>query len=417
MHYLNISFTHKNSTLDVREKLSYSSDKEKHACLKSLLESKYIMGALLISTCNRIEVLANCSDIENANAYIFDLLSNRASLSVEALKENAEISDDSTAIHHLFSVAASLDSMVLGETQIVGQLRDAFRFAYDNHYCGQKLARAMKNAFTCAARVRNTTQISSKPVSMASVSVAKLKSLVDDLNGKKAVVIGVGEMSEITAKHLVTAGADVYIANRTQHKADKLALECGTKTVPFGQLGHVINEFEIIFTATSSPEPIITDAIIKPCSFERYWFDLALPRDINCKEDDKINLFVIDDLKSTVDENLEFREEAAREGHGIIGRAVVDFFDWLSAQDIEPTIKAIYLKADKAAHEESARAIDCGYIPKEYEAETKKMCEQTLKRFLHDITNNIRNGSEDFKSELLSGAMNSVIKNKVSKNR
>jgi len=412
MHYLNISFTHKNSTLDVREKLSYADEKEKHACLEALLKCEYITGAILISTCNRIEVLANCNDVENASSCIFDLLSNRAGMSVEVLKEHADIFDDSTAIHHLFSVAASLDSMVLGETQIVGQLKDAFRFAYDNQYCGAKLARAMKNAFSCAAKVRNTTEISSKPVSMASVSVSKLKSLVSDLSGKKALVIGVGDMSEITAKHLVNAGADVYIANRTQHKADELAIECCTKTLPFAQLKHVINEFEILFTATSSPEPIITDEMVKPCSFERYWFDLALPRDISCSSDEKINLFVIDDLKTTVDENLEFREEAARAAHGIIGRGVVDFFDWLSAQDIEPTIKEIYLKADEAAKQESARAVHSGYIPKEYEGEAKKMCEQALKTFLHDITHNIRNGSDDFKSELVNGAMSSIIKQK-----
>ena len=416
MHYLNISFTHKNSTLDVREKLSYSDDKEKHACLKALLENEHIMGAILISTCNRIEVLANCSDVDEASAYIFDLLGKRAGLDLEVLKENSEVTDDSTAIHHLFSVAASLDSMVLGETQIVGQLKDAFRFAYDNHYCGKKLARAMKNAFSCAARVRNTTEISSKPVSMASVSVSKLKSLVSDLNGKKALVIGVGEMSEITAKHLVGAGADVYITNRTGHKADKLAIECCTKTLPFAQLKHVINEFEILYTATSSPVPIITDEIVKPCDFDRYWFDLAIPRDINCSKDDKINLFVIDDLKTTVDDNLEFREEAARSAHGIIGRGVVEFFDWLSAQDIEPTIKEIYIKANEAAQQESYRAIEHGYIPKEYAQEAQKMCEQALKTFLHDITKNIRNGSDDFKSELMSGAIASKMKQQVSKN-
>lgn len=208
MHYLNISFTHKNSTLEIREKLSYPDDQDKHACLGALLKSDYINGAILISTCNRMEVLANCTDVREATEHIFKHLSKRAGISEEILNEHADILDDSTAIHHLFSVAASLDSMVLGETQIVGQLKDAFRFAYDHNYCGKKLARAMKNAFACAAKVRNTTEISSKPVSMASVSVSQLKSMVPDLDGKKALVIGVGEMSEITAKHLVSAGAD-----------------------------------------------------------------------------------------------------------------------------------------------------------------------------------------------------------------
>ena len=410
MHYLSINFTHKNSSLEIREKLSYPDDENKHVCLKALVSKKSIAGAILISTCNRMEVLVNCTDIEEATQEIFALLSARAGLSLDELKNNADIFDDSTAIHHLFSVAASLDSMVLGETQIVGQLKDAFRFAYDHQYCGKKLARAMKNAFTCAAKVRNTTEISSKPVSMASVSVSKLKSLVPDLQGKKALVIGVGEMSEITAKHLVTAGADVYITNRTEHKAQKLAMECCTKTVPFIQLAHIINEFPIVFTATSSPEPIITDAIVKKCDFDRYWFDLAIPRDIHCKEDKNIHLYVIDDLSAIVDDNLEFRENAARDAHGIIGRGVVDFFDWLSAQDVEPTIKEIYLKANEAASQESARAITHRYIPKEYEKEAQKMCEQAIKTFLHDITNNMRNASGDFKSELMSGAMSAIIK-------
>ena len=417
MHYLNISFTHKNSNLAIREKLSYADDKDKHACLNALITSEYINGAILISTCNRMEVLANCTDVEKATQHTFKHLSKRAEISEDELKKHADIFDDSTAIHHLFSVAASLDSMVLGETQIVGQLKDAFRFSYDNDYCGKKLARAMKNAFACAAKVRNTTEISSKPVSMASVSVSQLKSLVPNLNNKKALVIGVGEMSEITAKHLITAGADVYITNRTEHKAQKLALECCTKTLPFSQLANVINKFEIVFTATSAPEPIITDAIVKPCSFDRYWFDLALPRDIECSEDAKIHSFVIDDLITIVDDNLEFRENAARAAHGIIGRGVVDFFDWLSAQDIEPTIKEIYIRANEAAKLESKRAITNRYIPKEYETEAQKMCEQAIKTFLHDITENIRNGSDDFKSELMNGAMNSMIKRQVGKHK
>lgn len=412
MHYLNISFTHKNSTLEIREKLTYPDEKNMHGCLKKLTSSDVIAEVILFSTCNRMEVLCNCSDIPQATEYIFKMLSKRAGISVEELEGRADIFDDSSAIHHLFSVASSLDSMVLGETQIVGQLKDAFRFAYDNGYCGKKLARAMKNAFKCAANVRNTTDISSKPVSMASVAVSKLKSLVDDLSGKKALVIGVGDMSEITAKHLVNAGADVYIINRTRHKADELAKVCNTKSMDFLELPKIVNEFEFIFTATSANEPIITDEIIVPCNFDRYWFDLAMPRDINYNKGERINLYVIDDLKTIVDENLEFREAAARSAHSIIGRGVVEFFEWLSTQDLEPLIKEIYKRAEIAASQESKRVITSGYIPKKYEAEAQKMCEQALKRFLHDMTHSMRTSSEDSHAELLRGAMSTLIKEK-----
>ncbi len=411
MHYLNISFTHKNSTLEIREKLSYPDNENKRGCLNVLLACDVISEAILISTCNRMEILCNCLDIPLATNHIFRMLSKRSGITVEELEGRADIFDDSSAIHHLYSVASSLDSMVIGETQIVGQLKDAFRFSYDNHFCGKKLARAMKSAFKCAAKVRNATDISSKPVSMASVAVNKLKSLVDDISGKKALIIGVGEMSEITAKHLVSAGADVYVMNRTQHKAEAFAKECKTQVIEFSALANAINEFEILYTATSSYEPIITDAIIEPRDFDRYWFDLALPRDINYNKGERIHLYVIDDLKLIVDENVAARENASRAAHGIIGREIVEFFEWLTTQDIEPIIKEIYQKADAAAKDESARVINAGYIPREYEEELQKSCEQALKRFLHEFTTNMRSASsQNTQSELLSGAMALMMK-------
>jgi len=268
----------------------------------------------------------------------------------------------------------------------------------------------MKSAFKCAADVRNATDISSKPVSMASVAVSKLKSLVDDIKGKKALIIGVGEMSEITAKHLISAGADVYIMNRTKHKAQELAEAVGAKVIEFEKLGEAVNEFEILYTATSSHTPIITDEIIKPVAFDRYWFDLALPRDIQYSKGERIHLYVIDDLKVIVDENRSYKEEAARAAHSIIGRGVVGFFEWLNNQDIEPLIKNIYLKAQEAAKAEASRAVKAGYIPKEYEAEAQKMCDQALKRFLHDITKNMRNAIENRETALLSEAVERIIK-------
>jgi len=406
MHYLNISFSHKNSTIEIREKLSYPDDVNMHGCLKKLNSCDVINESILISTCNRMEVLCSCSDIVAATNHIFELLSARAGISIDELEGRADIFDDSSAIHHIFSVASSLDSMVVGETQIAGQLKDAFRFSYDHKYCDKKLATTMKSAFKCAAKVRNATDISSKPVSMASVAVSKLKSLVDDLTGKKALVIGVGEMSEITAKHLVSAGADVYIMNRTKHKAEELAELCSAKTIELEKLPTAINEFDILFTATSSPVPIITDEIIKSCDFDRYWFDLALPRDINFTVGNRINLYVIDDLKLIVDENIGLREDAARAAHGIIGRGVVEFFESLSSLDIEPIIKEIYTKAFQSAELETNRVISKGYIPKEYEKEAKKMCEQALKRFLHDMTTSMRNTSEKTSSDMSVNMMN-----------
>lgn len=405
MHYLNVSFSHKNASLEIREKLTYPNDKSVNGCLTKLNGCEYINETILISTCNRMEIFCSCTDIADAKGHIFEMLSNRAGISLAELEERADIYDDSTAIHHLFSVASSLDSMVVGETQIAGQLKDAFRFSYDKKHCDKKIARAMRAAFKCAAKVRNVTEISSKPVSIASVAVSKLKSVLDDVKGRKTLIIGVGEMSEITAKHMLAHGADVYIMNRTKQKAETLAEECGAKVIEYGQLDKAINEFEILFTATSSNTPIITNDITETCDFERYWFDLAVPRDILYTKDEKINLFVVDDLKEIVDENKGLREQEARKAHGVVGRSVVEFFEWLDALNVEPMIKDIYLKAYKTAEIEAARAIENGYLPKEYADEAKKLAEQTLKRFLHDMTTKMREGSSEPKADSMSGIM------------
>ncbi len=390
MHYLTISFTHKNSTIEIREKLSFSGDEQLRDCLTKLNSSEAIHESILISTCNRIEVFVSCLSVMNATEYIFKLLSERSGIHIEELEGRADIFDDQGAIHHLFSVASSLDSLVVGETQIAGQLKDAFRFAYDNGFCAQKLSRAMHYAFRCAAEIRNLTNISSKPVSIASVAVGKLREVLNDLEGKKALVIGVGEMSEITAKHLISNGVQVDIINRTREHAEQLAITCGAKVKDFSDLPRLINEYEILFTATSSQEPIITDAIIQSQNFKRYWFDMALPRDIHFSHGENINLYVIDDLKSIVSENITLREDEAKRSYAIIGRQTMQFYEWLRTLSVEPLIKEIYEYAHMAAQQETQRVVAHGYIPKEYEKEILKMNQQVLKRFLHEITHKIR---------------------------
>lgn len=412
MHYLTISFTHKNSTLEIREKLSYPDDAHKHACLNKLMSHDVINEAMLISTCNRMEVFSSCSNVSEATLHIFEMLSERAQISIEELESRADIFDDSTAIHHLFSVASSLDSLVIGETQIAGQLKDAFRFASTHHYCDKKIARAMHHAFKVAARVRNATDISSKPVSIASVAVSQLKSVMDSVSGKKVLIIGVGEMSEIATKHLAASGADVYIMNRTLANAQKLATECDVNVMEMQKLPTAVNEFEILFSATSSKDPIITDDIIQSCDFNRYWFDLALPRDISFTKGNRINLYQIDDLKSIVESNKGLREDAARQAHSILGRGVVEFFEWLDTLNIEPVIKGLYEKAYKDAAKEANRVLKKGYIPQEYEYEVHKMSKQVINTFLHELVQEMRCASDDVRADMVSGSMKKIISGK-----
>ncbi|SFV51405.1 Glutamyl-tRNA reductase [hydrothermal vent metagenome] len=407
MHYLIVSFSYKHADLEVREKLSYT-DNDKEACLKKLLQSPSVNEAILLNTCNRTEFITSCSDIEDATNHIFTMLELKSGLSRRELMQHSDIFDDSTAIHHLFAVASSIDSMVVGETQIAGQLKDAFRFAHERGFSGKKLSRAISHAFKCAAKVRNATDISSKPVSIASVALAAMKENVL-LSGKQALVIGVGEMSEIAAKHLVSEGIETYITNRTYQKAEILAKECGAKPYPFGDLHKAVNEFDIIFTATSSPVPIITTDIIEERDFPRFWFDLAIPRDIETPKCKNISLYVIDDLQKIVEDNITQRKQYIRQAQTIVGRSVVEFFEWLDTLNVEPIIKEIYLKAYEAARVETKRVIKKGFIPKEYEKELQKTAEQALKRFLHDMTKKMREASCEAKSDTVTGALQYII--------
>jgi len=390
MQYLLVSFSHTNATLSMREKLSFNEEQQAVA-LKDLTSQSSINEAILINTCNRVALFLSINDHVEAQKYLFSYLSNYSHVSVEELEGVANIFEDKSAIHHLFSVASSLESIVVGETQIVGQLKDAFSHSHERGYCSKELSRAMHYSFKCAAEVRNRTRISKNSVSVASAAVAMVKDELGDIKGKKALVIGVGEMSLLAAKHLVSNGCEVSIANRTHENALELANELGAKAVDFSSLQEHIKTHELLFTSTSSTEPIITSSMIESTQFNRYWFDMAVPRDIEedclCNE---ISLYHVDDLKSIVSKNIAIRQEETLLAHEIIDRYTYDFFGWLKSLEIEPVLKQLYMMAEDAAKDEAERVIEKGFIPKEYEASLKKATSQSMKRFLHTISLNLR---------------------------
>lgn len=407
MHYLLISFSHHNTTLEIREKLALNDDKSLGRCLQQISDYSSVDEVMIVSTCNRLEVLCSVQNVLEATESIFLVLSAHAGISLQEIEGRADIFEDQGAMHHLFNVASSLDSMVVGETQIVGQLRDAYKFASDHEFCDQKISRAMHYAFKCAAEVRNSSSISSKPVSIASVAVAKVKSKFESIEDKRALIIGAGEMSRLCAKHLTSAGCKCVIMNRTFSKAQEIADECSGEVLaqPYEDLAKSVNEFDFIFTATGAPGTIITSDMVKACSFERHWFDMAIPRDIDDNSISGLHIYRIDDLKDIVSENLALREEEAKLCYAIIGKYTQEFFEWLQSLSIEPFIKEIYVKAMHCAQEETERAMQKGYIPKEYESQALKMNEQALKRFLHDVTSRMRRASQDLDSDNLMEAM------------
>ncbi|EOG9652186.1 glutamyl-tRNA reductase [Campylobacter upsaliensis] len=404
MHYFCISFTHKNTDLSLRERLSLNDEKKKKEFLKLVLSKEDIVESLVISTCNRVEILAFVKDLKEVGKHIITSLALLCEVDKNDLEKRADFFEDSGAIHHLFSVASSLDSLVIGETQITGQIKEAFHFAKNLNFCAEHLEFALHHAFKCAAKVRNQTQISKNPISIASVAVAKAKELLN-LNQIKAVVIGAGEMAQLTCKHLLQTGAKIIILNRDLSKAQKLSEELDCEFDRLENLENYLNAYSLFFSATNAKNALITNDMLKSVEFKRYFFDIAVPRDIELSENDKIKVFAVDDLEEVVRKNLALRECEASIAYGIIGAMTSEFFKILNDLALTPTIKALRLKAKACANQQLQIALSKGYLKKSDEEEARKLIHQVFKAFLHEPTLNLKH-LQGKKSEVLIQSLN-----------
>lgn len=390
-----LSFSHRNCDVSVRERLAFD-DTAKETFLPEALRCVHVNEAMILSTCNRIEIFASVKETRLASEKIFSLLHNHCGMSIDELEGRAEVYVDEGAIHHLFSVVSALDSLVIGESQIAGQVKEAFRFAYERQFCSQKIVRAMHYAFKCAALVKNSTEVAKNPVSVSSVAVLKAKEVAQSLEGKKVLVVGIGKMGKLAVKHLLNLKATITIINRDPKKAKDLADECkGEISVgAYDDLENLINSHEILFCATGAPHPIITRQHVKHVPFKRYWFDLSVPRNIEDFVSDEIEIFSVDDLSDIANKNLALREEQARVAYGIVGRFTAEFFRWLETLSVTPTITALRDLAKEVAHEELERALKKGFVPKEYEENLTKLLHNAFKKFLHIPTKRLKEVSD-----------------------
>jgi len=412
MYYQVLAFNHHNCEQSLREQMAFADEQEKSTFLNELVEFKFIHEAYVVSTCNRVEIVVATSDNFSSYHTILGLLSKKSNIDFYKLKSSGRKYDDEEAIVHIFSVVSSLDSLVIGESQITGQVKDAFKFSYENGTAGKKLNRVLSRAIKCAAEVRNVTNISKNPISIASVAVAQAHKIYGaNISGMRGVVIGAGEMGVIAAKHLLRLGCDVLLIGRNLEKTEKVAIELGenAKADTIENLPKYINRYRLVFSATSSKEPVILPRMIENADLDRVWFDMAIPKDIDDMGLDKLKLFRIDDLKSISNENYALKQEQAIKAKEIVLRFKEEYYAWLKALSIEPVIKGMRLQAHDAIVKELARAINKKFVPKEYEANMKKMAEQMFNRFLHDATQKLRQSSTDTDGPCKIGAISKIF--------
>lgn len=401
MYYQVMSFSHHNCDQAMREKLAFVSKEETRQMLNQLVEFDFIHEVFIVSTCNRVEVVLATSDNFSSYHTVLGLMSQKSTLNFYEIKEAAKRYDDEEAIGHIFSVVSSLNSLVIGESQITGQVKEAFMFSHKNGTAGRKLNRVISYAVKCAAEVRNATNISQNPISISSVAVAQAHKLLgENMIGMTAVVVGAGEMAVLAAKHLLRVGCDVVMLGRDKEKVELLALTLGenVKADSIDKLSKYLNRYRLVFTATSSREFIITKKHIENETLSRLWFDMAIPRDIEDMEMEKLQIFRIDDLRAISHTNHALREEQAVRATEIVDKYREDFYVWLRALSVEPVIKQMREHVSAAIEKEMQRAMQKGFIPQEYEANIRKMAEQMFNRFLHDPTQNLRHSSVENKN-------------------
>ena len=401
MYYQVMSFSHKNCDQAIRENLAFANDDEKKLMLDQLVAFDFIHEAFIISTCNRVELVLATKDNFSSYHTVLGLMSQKSNVDFYALKDSVKRYDDEEAVEHIFSVVSSLDSLVIGESQITGQVKEAFRFSHQNDTAGHKLNRVLSYAVKCAAEVRNITKISQNPISIASVAVAQAHKLLgDNMQGMKGIVVGAGDMGVLAAKHLLRVGCDVVLIGRDLEKVQAVADSLGenVKADTMDKLPKYINRYKLLFSATSSKETVITHELIENETLPRLWFDMAIPRDIEDMQLEKLHLFRIDDLRNISNDNHALREEQAVRAAEIVGKYKEEFYAWLRALSIEPVIKQMRKDVSDAIDKEMQRAIGKGFVPAEHEANMRKMAEQMFKRFLHDPTRNLRHSSAEKKN-------------------
>lgn len=392
MHTLILSFNHRNCDIVTREKISLKEPDTAHRLSIMLKQKNVAEEIVILSTCNRIEIMTATHHPRVTTEHILRHLSVQSELSHEELEGRVDSFEDEGAVHHLFSVAASLDSLVIGETQIVGQLKDSYHGALDEGFCGAHLSRLIQAAFRCSAEVRSSSEITKNPVSVSSVAVQQAKAVLGDLQDQYAVVVGAGEMSRLAIKHLHAAGVYVILLNRSEDKAHALAREIGGAVMvkPYDSLPEVLNQYPLLFSATSAPDAIIRRAMVRSVAFERLWFDLALPRDIENMEGLGISLFQIDDLRHMVEQNIHLRQEQANAAYKIVGHHTEEYFVWLKNLSVDPVIKAIREQAKQHSLQKLDEAVRKGFIDSKQQENVRKLLHSVFNSFLHTPTINLK---------------------------
>jgi glutamyl-tRNA reductase len=353
-----IGVSHKTAPVEVRERLAFPSDKIRVA-LARLLERTHAAEAMILSTCNRVEIVAQAPDAQ----LVQDFICEYHQIPAEAISKHVYSYTNAEAIRHLFRVTSSLDSMMLGEPQILGQVKEAYRLATEAGTIGSSLSPLLDRAFAVAKRVRSETGISQSAVSISYAAVELARKIFGDLSGKTVMIIGASKMGELAAKHLKRNGVgSVLVTNRTFERAVEIAKIFEGAAIPFEHFTDHMEHADIVISSTGAPHFIITRSLAEQVIRNRrnkpvFFIDIAVPRDVDPSVNDIDNAFVydIDDLQQVIDANMRERMKEAGRAEEIVDREVQAFCTRMQSREVAPTIVLLRETLDKVRREEIER--------------------------------------------------------------
>ncbi len=403
MNLILIGMNHKTAPLAIREKLSLS-------CLNTvdplaeMMKIPHVQEAMYLSTCNRVEVLANAAEGEAVLRSLKDFIFHHGNLPPEELEKCLYVHFDHEAVRHLFRVASSIDSLVMGEPQILGQVKDAYNRSVEQKATGIILNKVLHHAFRVAKRVRTETAIAGNAVSVSYAAVQLAKKIFGDLKKKTVMLIGAGEMSELTARHLLNNGVSkIMVANRTHSRAVQLAAEFNGTALEFDRLGESLRDADIVISSTGAPGYVITREMVEAALQGRkkhtlFLIDIAVPRDVDPEVGDLDNVYLynVDDLQEVVDENMKNRRQEALKAAAIIDEEVEKHRIWRNSLAAVPAIVSLRDKTTGIIKGELER---CGPWLKglgEKERESVEMLANAIvNKIIHDPIVGLKEESQD----------------------
>ncbi|MDF7760370.1 glutamyl-tRNA reductase [Kosakonia cowanii] len=364
MTLLALGINHKTAPVALRERIAFSPETLDQA-LESLLAQPMVQGGVVLSTCNRTELYLSVEERENLQEALVRWLCDYHHLREEEVRQSLYWHEDNDAVSHLMRVASGLDSLVLGEPQILGQVKKAYADSHRGHGNASELERMFQKSFSVAKRVRTETDIGASAVSVAFAACTLARQIFESLSTVTVLLVGAGETIELVARHLREHKVqNMIIANRTRERAELLANEVGAEVIALSEIDERLKDADIVISSTASPLPIIGKGMVERAMKARrnkpmLLVDIAVPRDVEPEVGEIANayLYSVDDLQSIIQHNLAQRKAAAVQAETIVAQETCEFMAWLRAQSASETIRDYRSQSEQVRDELTAKAL------------------------------------------------------------